>query len=407
MIGANFLSRLRGRAPAGEDPSGRLGFGDRALTALAMLNGDLGTAYSIRQNAAKSAAMQAARQAQSELPGIFTPTVKAYNGMAGPTEDGSQPASTSIPYAQRRAMIPNIKDPATIRKLLELEGRGADISSALKIGEALVPDVKVEAGWGYDPSDPKNAGRFFEEAPEKGMRPLFDQDGKHVGWQNSAGAVQGLAERAGAVAEAEAAAKAKYDTVTGEDALGRPMVTRKMDVVGPQGSPLVGQSEADKASAVKLGQATGEAQANLPIAEETAAQTLSLIGQLRDHPGRRLATGGTGIIPAIPGTSQKDYIALLDQAKGKAFLEAFATLKGGGQITEVEGRKATEAIARLDRTQSEGGFLQALTDLEQIVNGALARSRQKAGQGYAKPGQPSRGSGMRTQGAGFKILSVE
>lgn len=73
------------------------------------------------------------------------------------------------------------------------------------------------------------------------------------------------------------------------------------------------------------------------------------------------------------------------QLQGKAFLEAFENLKGGGQITEVEGRKATEAIARLNASQSEKAFRAALSELRDVVGAGLERARQRAG---AEPAPP-------------------
>ena len=45
-------------------------------------------------------------------------------------------------------------------------------------------------------------------------------------------------------------------------------------------------------------------------------------------------------------------ITMRDQLKGKLFLEAYAGLKGGGAISEPEGRKATEAMAALNTAQT-------------------------------------------------------
>ena len=45
-------------------------------------------------------------------------------------------------------------------------------------------------------------------------------------------------------------------------------------------------------------------------------------------------------------------------------MSAFATLKGGGQITELEGTKAEQAQARLSTAQSEEDFRAALNELK-------------------------------------------
>ena len=57
--------------------------------------------------------------------------------------------------------------------------------------------------------------------------------------------------------------------------------------------------------------------------------------------------------PIVPGTERAGARSYLDQIGGQAFLQAFESLKGGGQITEIEGTKATTALTRLtDRTIS-------------------------------------------------------
>ncbi len=168
---------------------------------------------------------------------------------------------------------------------------------------------------------------------------------------------------------------------------------------GPNGQPLMpvtldaaGQGAAAQAKAygTAQGKAQAENQQGFGQAEATANQILGVIDQAISHPGRGYATGASSMLPILPGTNAADFNAVLDQIKGQAFLQAFESLKGGGQITEVEGQKATQAIARLDRAQSEGEFVKSLQELRGIVSGGLERARRKAGpagrQSDAQPG---------------------
>ncbi len=50
-----------------------------------------------------------------------------------------------------------------------------------------------------------------------------------------------------------------------------------------------------------------------------------------------------------------------------------------GQITEVEGKKATEAIGRLNTAQSDKAFKQALGDLRDVVEGSMKRTSGEGG----------------------------
>ena len=65
--------------------------------------------------------------------------------------------------------------------------------------------------------------------------------------------------------------------------------------------------------------------------------------------------------------------AFMEKIKGGIFMEAFATLKGGGQITEKEGEKATQAAARLNEAQSAPAFRDALEEVRFYAD--LARRR--------------------------------
>lgn len=103
---------------------------------------------------------------------------------------------------------------------------------------------------------------------------------------------------------------------------------------------------------------------------------MSVIDKALDHPGRETATGVSGVIDPrnyVPGTDSANFQAVLSQINGTAFLQAFETLKGGGQITEVEGKKATEAIARLNRSQSDDEFKQSLLDLRSVMEKGYER----------------------------------
>lgn len=162
----------------------------------------------------------------------------------------------------------------------------------------------------------------------------------------------------------------------------------------PSGNDLINylqsldaEGKRKNAAAEATGKVQGEAAAVLPTTLAKTDETLALIETLRTHPGRDLATGPAAIAPAIPGTKQADYIALHKQATGQTFLQAFQSLKGAGAITEKEGEKATEAIARLDRAQSREGYETALNDLRDMLRSARSRAGVIAG-GKATPAAP-------------------
>jgi hypothetical protein len=137
-----------------------------------------------------------------------------------------------------------------------------------------------------------------------------------------------------------------------------------------------------KAGSQIIGEQTATAQMDLPRVEDNANQMLALLDKLEKHPGRTWATGKSSILPLqmVPGSSSRDFSTLLTQVGGKQFLEAFNSLKGAGQITEIEGKKATDAIARIQDTgQSEQAYLQAINELREVVTAGTERARRKAG----------------------------
>lgn len=132
----------------------------------------------------------------------------------------------------------------------------------------------------------------------------------------------------------------------------------------------------EKALGASGGRADAEKSAQAPAVIATAQASLRNIRDLKNHPALSSALGVVqGRLPAIAG-EQADVVARMEQIGGQAFLQAFDTLKGGGQITETEGAKATAAIARLNRMQSPRDYKAALTELEEIIETGLERARR-------------------------------
>lgn len=100
---------------------------------------------------------------------------------------------------------------------------------------------------------------------------------------------------------------------------------------------------------------------------------LSTINGILQDPALPYSTGILSPLQAVPGTPMKRFQGRANQLNGQAFLQAFQSLKGGGQITEVEGAKATQAIGRLDTAQDPADYTQALTELRDILVKAQTR----------------------------------
>jgi hypothetical protein len=81
----------------------------------------------------------------------------------------------------------------------------------------------------------------------------------------------------------------------------------------------------------------------------------------------------------LAGTEAADFMSRLEQVQGKNFLAAFNQLKGAGQITEIEGAKATAALGRLGTNQSEGEFRKSVAELRGVLQTGLDRSKARLG----------------------------
>lgn len=125
-----------------------------------------------------------------------------------------------------------------------------------------------------------------------------------------------------------------------------------------------------------------EAQRALPQAIQTAKETVETVDKLLKHPGFEYLVGfGVPFATSrlYSGTPIAGANALLEQIKGKTFLEAFQTLKGGGQITEQEGAKAQAALNRMSANISEKDFKEAAFDFTSSIQAAIDRASKSAG----------------------------
>jgi hypothetical protein len=153
-----------------------------------------------------------------------------------------------------------------------------------------------------------------------------------------------------------------------------------------------------------------------PSALQGGEQTLALLNRMVGDPKARGSAsqphpGFTGVVGAtvmpgmrfVQGSSEADFDAMLEQVDGGAFLEAYERLKGTGQITEIEGKKATQAITRMQRSVSESEFLQAAKEFRQSLENAMERTRNRLQSVTERTSAPAREtqtpSGASSRGA--------
>jgi hypothetical protein len=126
----------------------------------------------------------------------------------------------------------------------------------------------------------------------------------------------------------------------------------------------------------------------------SAEENLRTIDQALTHPGRTAATGASGVVATrLPFTEARNFQSIHNKLIGGAFLQAFESLKGGGQITEIEGKKATDAITRINTPGlTETEYEMALNELRNVVVTGLERAKQEGyeiGMFKDMPGMPS------------------
>lgn len=153
--------------------------------------------------------------------------------------------------------------------------------------------------------------------------------------------------------------------------------------------------ETAKAQNDPRGQAIAKAQAQRQQATlDTIGSMRGTINDLTSHPGFSGSVGAKNVSylfglkgNPVAGTKEADFKAMLEQVQGGAFLQAFESLKGGGQITQIEGEKATQAIVRAQQSQSEEGFKKSMNDFLSVLD--KAEKRATSGEIVQQPSTPA------------------
>jgi hypothetical protein len=144
--------------------------------------------------------------------------------------------------------------------------------------------------------------------------------------------------------------------------------------LGPEGMA------AARARGTGSGKTLAEAKASLPKAIEQAGNITAQLQSLENDDYLNTMLGNVqGRMPNFSADAERVQ-SKMDQVTGSAFLQAFQMLKGGGQITNVEGEKATAAITRLQNVrQDEQAYREAINELKLIARNSVIRAQIDAG----------------------------
>lgn len=138
-------------------------------------------------------------------------------------------------------------------------------------------------------------------------------------------------------------------------------------------------------------------------AAENANSTIAIIDQLvgnkakgiKEHPGFKAAVGqGLGkAVSSVPlvgpylapetGTARADAKGIIEQLKGRTFLDKVQALRGLGPLSDAEGARIQAAAARLNPDGSEAGFRAAVAELRRDLEKLAQTAQQEAGKAPA------------------------
>lgn len=120
-----------------------------------------------------------------------------------------------------------------------------------------------------------------------------------------------------------------------------------------------------------------------------ASDTAKLAAELINDYKRLSDASGAGVWNAamrnIPGTAEYNFARRVETLKSQGFLIGAQSLKGLGAMTEIEGKKATDALGNLDLNQSTGQVAQQLASIAKAANN-VAQVANKNAQNYATKG---------------------
>ena len=95
----------------------------------------------------------------------------------------------------------------------------------------------------------------------------------------------------------------------------------------------------------------------------------------------------------------------MEQINGASFLSAFESLRGGGQITQIEGEKATTAINRMSAATNDDEFNAAAKDFLDVVDSGVKNAKDLASGKTMQPIKPDQPPAQG--GSKYKIEVVQ
>lgn len=361
-------------------PDGQVDYG-KAILGLAQVDPQAAALFAQRQNHADTLKQQErdfafrqteSQRAQSNADRSYGLQMRSANRAdEGPVEQAGYRAQVAQKYGidpntpEGRAFVVSGKLPEALNGGGEVASANQRAQNAASYGIAPgTPEFKSYVLTGKLPDSVTNGG-----TPEVGLNPAYGTtpDGK-----------------VGAIQFSKSGKAVQTQLPDGFTLSKEPMridAGTHINLVDPITRQVVGTLPKDVAGAERekeKGSAQGIAEVALPQVLANSDMLIKTIDQVKNHPGKQYGLGMWSKVPTIPGTPQADFRAAADQLKGQTFLQAYQTLKGGGAITDIEGAKGENALARMNQAQSQKAYDEALTDFRSVVSAGMERAKAKA-----------------------------
>lgn len=355
--------------------------------------------------------IQANRVAQAKKDAIALATQPGPNGTVDYGRAMLGLAGVDPQAAQLFAQAQNHQDTLAQQKItnaravLESERaqRNADRSFGLQSSNAARTQANADREWNYDPTEERAAqakANGIDPASPEGKAFILNgtlPDLTPAGGGASLNPIYGVgADGKPAIIQTTKTGKAIQTEIPAGFSISKEPI--KVDsgthftLLDPQTRQVVGTLPKNLA-AVEVekarGEATGAAEVALPQVIANGNQILKTLNDLEKHPGKDSSVGMYSMLPVIPGTERANFKATMEQLQGQNFLQAYQTLRGGGAITDIEGKKGENAQARMQTAQTKEAFNAALKDFKDVVQSGILRASAKArGPGSASQAAP-------------------
>ena len=158
----------------------------------------------------------------------------------------------------------------------------------------------------------------------------------------------------------------------------------------PEGVSIdLGVQAEERAAGSARGKGRGEAELSLPAAYVEAEHVIGLVDDLMNDPYLKNMVGP--INSRLPNTSADAarVQSRMDQVSGQGFMAARSFLKGQGQITDFESRRAEAAMSRMNAAQSYEDYVAALEEFQDAVRVGLMKVEAAARSGQLAESTPA------------------